>query len=99
MGFPWLSCPPITTGTHCFPPVGVISHANFDGLLGILHTQKILVGSHAPFRDLAYEVAEPLKRGSRFMRRDACAEQRQSQCRAPYRSAGEGTVYFSEWSE
>jgi hypothetical protein len=35
---------------HRFP-VQVISHASFDGLFGIAHTQKIL-GSHAPSRDL-----------------------------------------------
>ncbi len=61
-------------GDPLVSPVAVISHANFDGLLGIEHTQKILVGS-AHFGTF-FEVAESLKRGSRFVRRDACAYQR-----------------------
>ena len=49
-------------GDPLISPVVVISRANFAGLLGIAHTQEILVG-------LAYfgtflEVAESLKRGS-----------------------------------
>ena len=57
-------------GTHSFPLLALISHANFDGLLGITHTQKIFVSS--PDLGAVFEVAESLKRGSRFVRRDAC---------------------------
>ena len=77
-------------------PVVKISHANFDGLLGIKHTQKFLVRSHARFRGLLYEVAESLKRWPRFVHRNACAYLRQNQCRIPYRRVVfGGTLYTS----
>ena len=49
MGFPWLSWTGNNHGGPSVSPLIVISHANFAGLLGILRTQKILVGSHAHF--------------------------------------------------
>ena len=33
-------------------PIALISHSNFDGQLGIAHTQKSFVRSHARFRGL-----------------------------------------------
>jgi len=49
-------------------------------------TQKILVLSRSQFLDLPYKkVAESLKRGSRFVRRNACAYQRYSQCGVHYK--------------
>jgi hypothetical protein len=83
------------TRTHKFAIVE-ISHANIDRLLGIKHTQKFLVRSHARFRGLLYEVAESLKRWSRFVHRNACAYLRQNQCRIPYRRVVfGGTLYTS----
>lgn len=60
-------------GDPLVSPVTVISCANFAGLLGILHMQKIL-SSHAQFGTF-FEVAEYPKRGSCFVRRDACVYQ------------------------
>ena len=61
-------------GNPLLSPIAVISRANFYGLFGIKHTRKILVRLPAHFGNCS-EVAEPLKRGSRFVHRDAGADQ------------------------
>ena len=63
-------------GDPLISPVIVISRANFAGLLGIAHTQKIFVRSARPISGPPCEVAESLGRGSRFVGREACAYQR-----------------------
>jgi hypothetical protein len=46
------------TGPHSLPSYANIT-CQFDGLLGITRTQKILVRSHAPL-EASFEVAESL---------------------------------------
>ena len=64
MGFPWLYAPVGDNHGHpLLPPVALISHANFDGLSGILHTQEVVVRS-PPFRDLVLKWRNRLSVGT-----------------------------------